>query len=437
VQKGIRILIGSGCVLLLLITWIIAVNVQTPTQRQLVLIVEATEFMNDGVYVRAVPLLEEASGINAANTMIAEAKLKEAYLALIDTRGFSRRYMGLLERQMSRRDADSGVFAEAANHQLRSNRIPEALLTLKDGIERTGCSNLVALYELNRYAFEIIRTSFEYISEISGGMMQVRQDGMWGIAGSNGIILIPCEYEKISTFSVDRAIVKKDGEIFALDRNNNRIALLRGDAQDFGNLADNRIPILIDGMWRRSTGDFTIGSVEFDEILTYSYGYAAASVSGRWGVIGFGTDWLVQPEFDAIITDELGRSYGQGAVFVRMRDRVYLIADGKIAGEPFEDARPFTNEGYAAVRRNGKWGFIDIDGVVKIDFVFDDALSFGQHLAAVRVGEYWGYISRYGQIVIPAEYLTAKSFSNGRAPIQTERGWQIITLLEFKERTRL
>jgi len=410
---------------------------QTPAQRQLELIATATELMNDGIYVRAVPLLEEASGINAVHAMIAEEKLKEAYLALSDTRGFGRRYIGLLEKQMSRREASSSVFAEAANHHLEGSRIYEALYILRQGIERTRCSDLVALYELNRYAIETNHTSYEYISKISGGTMQVRRDGMWGIASGNGTILIPCEYEKISTFSAGRAIAKRNGEIFAIDRNNNRIALLRGGAQDFGNLAYNRISVLIDGIWRRSTGDFTIGSMEFDEILTYSYGYAAASVGGRWGVVGLGTDWIVQPEFDGIITDELGRSYGQGAVFARMGDRVYLIVRGNIVGESFEDAHPFASEGYAAVRRNGRWGFVDTDGVMQIDFVFDDALSFGQHLAAVKVGEYWGYISRYGQIVIPAEYLVAKSFSNGQAPVMTQRGWQIITLLEFKERTIL
>jgi len=417
---------------LLLITWLITINVQTPAQRQLALIAQAAELMDIGVYIRAVPLLEEASGINTAHTLMAETKLKEAYLALMNTRGFARRYTSLLERQMSRRDADSSIFAEAAHHHLEHSRITEALSILRSGIERTKCTVLAALYESNRYAFETNRTSFEYVSEISGGTVRVQRDGMWGIAGADGTVLIPWIYEKISTFSVDRAVVRKDGEIFAIDRNNNRIALLRDDAQDFGNLSENRISILIDGSWRRSTGDFVIGHVAFDEILTYSGGYAAASMGGRWGVIGLETDWIVLPEFDGIITDELGRAFGQGAVFARMGDRIYLIANGRIADEPFEDAWPFTHEGYAAVKRNGKWGFIDTDGTLKIDFVFDDARSFGQHLAAVEIDGWWGYISRYGQVVIPAEYLMARTFSNGRAPVRTERGWQIITLLEFR-----
>jgi hypothetical protein len=60
-------------------------------------------------------------------------------------------------------------------------------------------------------------------------------------------------------------------------------------------------------------------------------------------------------------------------------------------------------------------------------------LSFGQHLAAVRYGEYWGYVSMFGQIVIDAVYYGAKSFSCGSAPVLTERGWQFITLIEYKK----
>jgi hypothetical protein len=70
---------------------------------------------------------------------------------------------------------------------------------------------------------------------------------------------------------------------------------------------------------------------------------------------------------------------------------------------------------------------------VKIPFIYDDALSFGEHLAAVKIGELWGYISLYGHIVIEPVFFDAKSFSNGSAPVLTGRGWQLITLLEYKK----
>jgi hypothetical protein len=112
---------------------------------------------------------------------------------------------------------------------------------------------------------------------------------------------------------------------------------------------------------------------------------------------------------------------------------VYMLVGNRQVGDVYEDARPFSNEGFAAVKKNGKWGFVDAEGNVRIHFVFDDALSFGQHLAAVKYGEYWGFVSMFGQIVIDAVYYDAKSFSGGSAPVLTERGWQFITLIEYKK----
>jgi len=431
-KKGIRIIIALCCALLLVASWIMTINRESVSERQLRLIRQAVTMMSDGIYIHAVSILEQAASYNGVHTLEAENNLKTAYLALMGSRGINRRYINLLEEQMSRKNAQPILFAEAANHHLGIPRVADALRILRDGIERTGCDYLVEMYENNRYAYETIRTPFEYIAAINESTMQVKRDGLWGVAGIRGNIIIPCEYEAISTFSGDRAITSNGREVFAIDRNNNRIALYRGQASGFGNLSENRIAIMTDGVWRRATGDFVIGNVEFLQIGTYFEGYAAAQTETGWGVIDFGTNWLVPPIYEGVVFDELGRSYARGAVFMRAGDGVHLIVDGQITGYVFEDARPFSSAGYAAVRRNDRWGFIDTEGAVVIGFEFDDALSFGQHLAAVKIGQLWGYINMNGKIVISPEYLDAKSFSGGSAPVRTERGWQIITLLEYR-----
>jgi len=432
-KRANRILIGAGCCVLLLISWVITINSKSDAEKQLELMHQAAELISDGIYISAVPLLEEAAGYNAAHTLAAEAELKRVYLALIDKRGFSRKYTGLLEKQMHRRDAHADAFAEAANYYIGISRVQDALAVLKAGIGKTGSYELTRIYENNRYAYEISRTSYDFVSSINGSTVQVQKDGLWGVARADGTALIPCEYERVSTFSIDRAIVEKDGEIYAVDKDNNRVAVLRENAAGFGNLAENRIPLLIGGSWHRATGDFVLGTAGFEQLGTYSFGYTAAKSDGKWGVIDLSTGWLVPAEYDGIIQDELGRCYAQGAVFCRKGGAVYLLAGRQWIGQPYEDARPFSSEGYAAVKRNEKWGFIDTNGNEIIEFIFDDALSFGQHLAAVKQGDFWGYVGRSGTIVIEPVFLEAKSFSNGSAPVLTQRGWQFITLLEYKK----
>jgi len=338
---------------LLILTWIIAVNSKSTSEKQLLLINKATEMMNDGIYIRAVPLLEEAAGYDTTHTANAENELKKAYLALIDNRGYPRRYTNLLEKQMNRRDAEPDVFIEAADHYLNNSKIQEALAVLKSGIEKTGDINLVTIYENSRYAIEMSRVTYDNVTAIYNQSIQVQLDEKWGTASADGTIMIPCEYEKISTFFRDRAIVKSDGYIYAVDRNNNRLAVTYEGVSDFGNYADNRISLLIDGNWHRATGDFEVGESTFEYIGMYSGGYAAAKINGKWGIIDLSNEWLIPAEYDEIIIDELGRCYAQGAAFVRSGEAVYLFTGGSIADGIYEDAYPFTDEGYAAVKKNG------------------------------------------------------------------------------------
>ena len=428
-----QILLCALCAVVLLTSWIVAINTKTSAERQIELMYKAGRYMQDGVYVLAVPLLEEAVTLSTRSTWAVEAELKRAYLALINTRGYRSKYIGLLENQLKRNDAPADVFLEAANFYLSARRTCEAFAILIDGISRTGCENLIQLYESHRYAYEINRVGYDYARAIYGGYAQVQKNGLWGLARLNGSLVIPIQYEQISTFYSDRAIVKRDNKIYAVDINNNRVSLFHGSATDIGlGFAENRIALRKNGVWHRATGDFVVGSASFEELGMYSEGYVAAKLNGRWGVISRDMAWLIPTEFDGIIKDELGRSYGQGAVFVKRDSLVHLFIDGKPSDEFYEDAKPFSNEGYAAVKRHGKWGFIDRNGELKIDFTFDDALSFGQHLAAVKIDGYWGYIDIRGNVVIEPTFLDAKSFVGGSAPVLTERGWDFITLIEFR-----
>ncbi|MCL2820191.1 MAG: WG repeat-containing protein [Oscillospiraceae bacterium] len=431
-KKLTRVLICTGFLTLLLISWIIVSTSKQAAEKQIILINQATDMMNNEIYIKAAPLLEEAAGYNAAHRDLAETELKRVYLNLIDKKGFSRKYLSLLDKQMNRHDVSANVFIEAAQYHLQNNKIKEALEVLKQGIEITNDENIRVIYERNRYAYEIHRPAFDNVTSVFGRTIQVQIDGKWGICDDTASLIIPCLYDKISNLNEGIAIVKDGSNIYAVDRENNKTAVAGIALDDFGNIADGRVPVFVNGLWQRATDEFELGASLFEDIGMYSNGYAAAKTGGKWGVIDINNKWLIPAQYDGIVLDEMKRCFAQGSLFVRTGSGVNLFTDGAFTGEYYEDAHPFGEEGYAAVKRNGKWGFIDVNGIVIIPFIFDDALSFGQHLAAVKTEEGWGYVCREGKLVIDAVFYQAKSFSNGSAPVLTDRGWQLITLLEYK-----
>lgn len=429
-KSGKQILLAAGCILLAAVSWLMAATAKSDTDKQSELLLQARAYLADEIYVRAIPLLEEAITYSGNYTLDCETELKGCYLALIDQTGYLRKYTNLLDSQMGRKDAAPEIFKEAAQFYLEQKSVKNAIEILRNGSQLTGDPELVRMYEDNRYAYSYGRSSYEEVTAAAEGFIQVKKNGAWGLASNSGELVIPCIYEKISTYGNGEVIVKKDGVISAVNMDNNRIELLHEDASDFGNYQGNRLSLLFADGWHNADGQFHFGATAYQTLGTYSEQNCAVKLNDKWGVIDLSGEWIIPAQYDSVIMDELGRCWGQSRVFVRQGDQVLLLADGEQLGDSYEDARPFAS-GYAAVKRDGQWGFIDANGEIKIDFQFDDALSFGQHLAAVQIGENWGYISLAGEIVIEPNFLEAKSFYNGSAPIRTVDGWEFIKLLEY------
>ena len=93
--------------------------------------------------------------------------------------------------------------------------------------------------------------------------------------------------------------------------------------------------------------------------------------------------------------------------------------------EVYDELAPFS-EGYAAVRRGKKWGYINTKGEEVIACSFDYADFFSEGLSAVCQDERWGFIDTNGNIVIPMEYKEEPTpFGEGLAGIKRNNkfGW--------------
>ncbi|CAM4149161.1 WG repeat-containing protein [Paenibacillus alkaliterrae] len=80
----------------------------------------------------------------------------------------------------------------------------------------------------------------------------------------------------------------------------------------------------------------------------------------------------------------------------------------------------YSEDGLAAVMRDGLWGYINQAGSIVIDFQYEEALDFTDGLAAVKKEGQWGYIDRNGQVIIPIQYSAANEFSEGVALVSTD-----------------
>lgn len=83
-----------------------------------------------------------------------------------------------------------------------------------------------------------------------------------------------------------------------------------------------------------------------------------------------------------------------------------------------------------AVKKGGKWGYIDGYGKVIIPLEYEEVGNFSEGLAAVRKDGKWGYINLKNEVVIPFEFTNrgVSSFKNGVAKYYTDGGIGLINL---------
>jgi hypothetical protein len=176
--------------------------------------------------------------------------------------------------------------------------------------------------------------------------------------------------------------------------------------------------------------------------------YFINDVVRRWGLWLNGRDFTGQTALD-FIESEMERSRGTpNENIMRRYQTLFQRFGGKRAADltpadqpidPFEveltpllrtwDRACYFNEGLAAVKRGGLWGYVDAGEQVVVPTRYDGAFAFSQGRAAVNRGGRWGYIDLTGREVIPLRYADARVFgSDGFAEVTMDgRTWTRIS----------
>ena len=73
----------------------------------------------------------------------------------------------------------------------------------------------------------------------------------------------------------------------------------------------------------------------------------------------------------------------------------------------------WANEGLILAKRDGKWGYLDKEGRIKIPFCYEFATTFRQGKASIRLNGKDGLIDTMGNTIIPPNYKRIEILNNG------------------------
>lgn len=286
------------------------------------------------------------------------------------------------------------------------------------------------------YSFFLADSQYIDVGIYSGGLCPVRVKEKWGYVNASGKKIIPNEYMKAGYFSGELApVVGADGSAYYIDGTGNKKKVIVNipDVKELGLLSNGIFPLFNGNTWGFYNGNEELLFGGYTEVSALGNGAAAVKQAEKWMLINAEGNRISDKTYDGAVMDEKRIVCRNGRIFVYNNDCCYMLdSSGNVIGKKFEDARIFNDETYAAVKIDGKWGFIDKNGEVKIKPQFEDARSFSNGFAAVKSNGKWGFINGKGTLVIEFRFDGAKDFtSSGSVFVLQGENWQLLRLYKY------
>ena len=299
---------------------------------------------------------------------------------------------------------------------------------------------------MNRQGDIVFFPALEWTDYGFEGFARFIREGKTGYIAGNGNVLIPAQYDWADRFVDGLAVVAVDGQWGMIDRSNRPVVPLAYDGvlrfQDgFAGVHRGEQCGFVD---RRGV---EVIPLQFRAVRSFHNSYAAVQLpDGRWGYLDKRGElaWL-DPSGRVVELGDFHEQYARVRVRLdnqRLAWGYMTRAFREHLGPRYEDARDFHN-GIAAVRHGGKWGFIDAAGRWVIPPRFDEADDFDDAVgsndfeevsshdlaergtgtdtaslyAAVKTDGRWGYVNRVANGGLAPQFAEADAFLFGLARV--------------------
>lgn len=230
---------------------------------------------------------------------------------------------------------------------------------------------------------QLFEPVYQNLTPYNEGYALIRRYDRWGIMDHKGREVLPPQYEVMTT--------NVNGHFFAGDK---------------------------DG--------WALFDYRFRPLTDFVYTDATPLSENRIGVKRNGKYGFLDPtgrEVIPCIYDEIGR-FVMGRTLARLGDRYGIIdtLGDTILPFEYENRTPkgikyMYYDSLAMVEKDGKIGFVDLNGKLAIPFYFEEGYPFSEGLACVKHNGMWGYITTTGEVFMPFVFQHASPYRWGRAEV--------------------
>jgi len=280
--------------------------------------------------------------------------------------------------------------------------LPHYVLTLKRSGEEKGWSLRNILGE------KLTTFTYQKIEPMDERLFLVRRKGYWGYLNSSGKEVITCKFNQAQPFSNGVARVNYLGGEGLINKQGEWMIepfqemLSEGPA----NLYLTREYFL--SIIMNKEGDTVYTS--YNSLQGFDWGFIENN-GGLLGLVNHQANQVIIPQYD-----EIGPLSGDSLFWVR-NEELFGIVDkkGDLLIKFKQDYQQvlFLSEDYIGVKIDGKYGFIDLDGNLRVANRYDSIQPFRSSLAAVNLRNKWGFINKVERLVIQPHFDKVRVFPDG------------------------
>ncbi len=254
--------------------------------------------------------------------------------------------------------------------------------------------------------------AFDLICEKQGAIFPVRKNGYWGAINNAGIEIVACVYDSIIESGNNQLAVKFKGQYGIINLKEEWLAYPQ----------PHPISLLNQDRYFKKIGS-TIFLHSFSGTVLYftnnpiavkgNYFTESVSTGGTWTIDFDGR--IVNRQLPPIETTEEIFPSTEGLRGIKKNGRYGFIDDqGRLRiANRYEYIKPFT-EGLAAIKILNKWGFINRDEKIMIQPAYEEASPFEKGYSIIKQKGLYGLLAHEGKLVLPARYHAVKILDNGR-----------------------
>lgn len=307
--------------------------------------------------------------------------------------------------------------------------------TLK-GIQNSLIVQKDNLYGLvNGKGTKILDTEYLQIMSFGGdyqnGYIVVNQENKYGIVNSSGATILDTAYEKVEDISSDKYFVIKENGIEKLINKAGEV-VLSGNFDEITQIANSGVVINKNGKFGvlDFEGNIKI-EAKYEELREINTDVFLAKQDGKYGVIDIqmqeripyiynGISYnknagiyiaedenyistILNSNFEVKFTGILSQiNIDEGYLKIKIQDE-YKYYNFKFEEKDIKDIL-ISNKLFVA-KQDGKYGFMDSKGNLKVDYIYEDAQEFNKYgFAAVKKDGQWGAINSKGEVIIEPSY---------------------------------